>query len=204
MGHEDQSHSVSVAQENAVKVISRDMHEVKGDRGAHISDHMDVLEGKDSHNNCVNLPCPELGKDVIATGSGDLNFKESKPLSETRTPKDYVEHNNTVLPNGHGILTVQTTESASSAEFDAAVSVKDNSSGRTTGFYFSEEEKKHHRLQTEDFKLNEPRCGELVSYARLHNTYYKLTYWNYKCSSLLVFSFISLDIHKLDSLVDIF
>ncbi|KAK1375341.1 C3H1-type domain-containing protein [Heracleum sosnowskyi] len=161
MGHEDQSHSVSVTQENAVKVISRDLHEVKGDRGAHISDQMDVVEGKDSDNNHVNLPCPELGKDEIGTRSGDHRFKESKPLSGTRTPKDYVEHKKTVLPNGHGILTAQTTESASSAEFSAAVFVKDNLSGRTTGLYYSEEEKKYHRLQTEDFKLNEPRFSRL-------------------------------------------
>lgn len=186
MGHENQFHSVSVSQENAVKVISTDMHEVKGDRGACISD-MDVSEGKDSENNYVNLPCSEFGKDVIATGDHkSKEFKDSKPLSGTRSPKDIVEDKNTVLPNGHGILTVQTTESAGSAECDAAALVKDNLSGKITGLYYTEEEKKYHRLQTEDFKLNEPRCGELVSYAWL-NTYFKMTYWNYECSSLLVF-----------------
>lgn len=164
MGHEDQFHSVSITQENAVKVISTDMHEVKGDRDACISD-MDVSEGKDSENNYVNLTCSELGKDVIATG--DHKFKESKPLSGTRTPKDIVEHKNTALPNGHGILTVLSTDSASSAECDGAALVKDNLSGKISGVYYSEEEKKDHRLQTEEFKLNEPRCGELVSYAWL-------------------------------------
>lgn len=200
MGNEDQSHSVSVTQENAVKVISTDMHEVKCDRGAHISDRMDVSEGRDLNHHHLNLPCSKLGKDVIATG--DHKFKESKPLLGTRTPKDYVDYNNTALPNGHGILTVQTTESASSAELAAAVLVKDNLSGKTTGLYHYEEEKNHHRLQTEDFKLNEPRCSELVSYAWLH-MYCKLTYWN-KCSSLLVFSFIFIDIHILELLADIF
>lgn len=159
MGNEDQSHSVSVTQENAVKVISTDMHEVKCDRGAHISDRMDVSEGRDLNHHHLNLPCSKLGKDVIATG--DHKFKESKPLLGTRTPKDYVDYNNTALPNGHGILTVQTTESASSAELAAAVLVKDNLSGKTTGLYHYEEEKNHHRLQTEDFKLNEPRFSGL-------------------------------------------
>ncbi|XP_074329847.1 protein FRIGIDA-ESSENTIAL 1-like isoform X1 [Apium graveolens] len=153
-GHEDQSHSVSVIKENAVKVIT-----TEGDKGVHISDQMDVSEGKDKDNNYMNLPCSEMGKDVIATR--DHKFKESEPLSGTRTPKDIVEHKNTVRPNGHKILTVQTTESASSAEFAAAVLVKDNSSGKTTGLYYSEEERKHHRLQTEEFKLNEPRFSRL-------------------------------------------
>lgn len=163
LGREDQSHSVSVTQESAVKVISTDMHDVKGDRGAHISDQMDVSDGRDSNKNHVNLPCSELGKDVIATG--DHKFKESKPLSGTRSPKDYDEHHkNTDLSNGNGILTVQTTEFSRSAGAKlaaTAVSVKDNLRGKITGLYYTEEEKKHQSLQIEDIKFNEPRCGEI-------------------------------------------
>lgn len=158
--HEDQSHPVLLTQENAVNVKSTDMHEVEGDKGVHGSVQMDVSERRGSSSLHVNFLCSELGKDVVATG--DHKYIEPNPHSRSRTYKDDVEQKNTALPNGNGILTAQTIESARSAgaESSAAVSMKDNLGGKTTALYYSEEKKKQ-SLQNEDFKLNETRCGEV-------------------------------------------
>ncbi|KAL1829702.1 protein FRIGIDA-ESSENTIAL 1 isoform X2 [Daucus carota subsp. sativus] len=154
--HEDQSHPVLLTQENAVNVKSTDMHEVEGDKGVHSSVQMDVSERRGSSSLHVNFLCSELGKDVVATG--DHKYIEPNPHSRSRTYKDDVEQKNTALPNGNGILTAQTIESARSAgaESSAAVSMKDNLGGKTTALYYSEEKKKQ-SLQNEDFKLNETR-----------------------------------------------